>query len=103
MPSAQVRYNYYKANYEAINSSLESIDWQNRTEGKTTDEIWDCFADKLYKLSEENIPVCKSDPSKRPSVPWMNQSALVAIRHKKNKQSGRSIPTAKMKETMRST
>ncbi|MES9905329.1 MAG: reverse transcriptase domain-containing protein [Sedimenticola sp.] len=81
--STHSKYNYFNADYEAVNEKIRSIDWDMQLEGKSTEVMWDCFAENLNSIVEENIPVCKTKPDNRPTTPWMNRPAIESLRHKR--------------------
>ncbi len=61
------KYNYFKANYQTVNIKLQNIDWHRQMEGKNTDEMWECIAEKINKIVEvehtgvQNKPIKSSD------------------------------------------
>ena len=60
---------YHKGNYERIIGGLEQVNWELEFDGKTVQECWDIFKQKLESLVDENIPM--SIP-KDYNEPWMN-------------------------------
>ena len=57
IPKREV-YNYKRANWAAINSSLNSIDWENELQGNAH-ESWSSFKNILFNLMDQHIPKIK--------------------------------------------
>ena len=64
---------YHKGNYNKIIEELELIDWDEKFEGKSTQECWDIFKAILLKLVEMHVPMSSSRDY---NEPWMNKSLL---------------------------
>ena len=64
---------YHKGDYNRIIEELELINWDEKFEGKSTQECWDIFKAILVKLVETYVPM--SSP-KDYNEPWMNNSLL---------------------------
>ena len=71
--------NYYRANYELINSQLD-IDWDSILEG-TVNESVDYFYKIVNDVIEKNVPNLKSSPSQYPH--WYNLELKQLIIEKK--------------------
>ena len=57
VPSNQVKHNYHKGDYEGIQRSLQTIQWKDRWEGITVNEMWVDFRQKLRKVVDMYIPL----------------------------------------------
>ena len=72
---------FSKANFEAMNETLALVDWESVFQGKTAEECWKIFNDKLSEVIESCIPKKKRRFSSRPL--WMNQNVMRVIRKKR--------------------
>ena len=72
--------NYFKANFEAIKSSLDEIEWEEELFNKNVDEAWTLFLDKLNRLIAIFIPKRKN--RNRKSKPWVNLNVKSSIKAK---------------------
>ena len=84
-PSAKTIHLYSKANYKAINQSLESIDWSSFF---TSDPTSSCltFHDTIKNLFCAHIPSKSVAPSSLPTytLPWLTPQIKKKIRHCRN-------------------
>ena len=72
------KYNFFKGNYTAIESELNSENLCQNLQGLNLMESWDCLTDKLTRIID-NIPESKAplDPTKR--RPYVNSTCLNSI------------------------
>ena len=59
VPSNQVKHNYHKGDYQGIQRSLQAIQWKDRWEGITVNEMWVDFREILRKVVDMYIPLKK--------------------------------------------
>ena len=48
---------YHKGKYDKIAEGLNQIDWDTCFEGRSVQECWDIFKERLKTLEIENIPL----------------------------------------------
>lgn len=73
---------YFKGDYDAINSRLNNVEWEDLLSEGSIDDYWDRFADELSMSCAENIPVRKPK-HKNYDTPWMNEDTLSAVQNKR--------------------
>ena len=73
---------FFKGNYNNIKNKLTEIDWENYLTQEDISDLWKRFANELFKIYEENIPVSKSLP-KHFDTPWINDESKAAIIRKR--------------------
>ena len=88
-----------KGNYNQVNHELSQINWEVNLDHGSVNYLWNCFADKIFKVTDKYIPVCKQG-HKIFETPWMDKATLAAVRKKRTmwKKYNHCInPTSKMK------
>ncbi|CAL4244065.1 unnamed protein product, partial [Meganyctiphanes norvegica] len=70
---------YHKGNYEEMNRLLDEVNWEVEFEGKTTQERWNIFKNKLEEITSQCIPMSKP---RRFLAPWMNRKVVKAYKKK---------------------
>ena len=76
-------YIWNRADYQAMKSDAELIDWDHELAGKNTQQMRDTFESKLMSLVTEYVP--KRIPSKKRSGNkplWLNDKAYTKVRKK---------------------
>ena len=74
-------YAFYKGNYEEMRKELNSINWESKFEGKTTQTCWTSFYTSLSGMIERHIPKKKYTTRKNP---WYNRDIDKARKEKKH-------------------
>ena len=74
--------NYIKGNYRDIAKEIEAVDWKTDLQRFDLAESWDTLADKIIKLVEQNVPVCKVSKDTDKKCPYANHQCLQAIKQK---------------------
>ena len=77
--------NYIKGNYREIAKEIEAVDWKTDLQRLDLAESWDTLADKIIKLVEHNVPVCKASKDTGKKCPYANHQCLQAIKQKHSK------------------
>ena len=72
--------NYNKGNYREIAKEIEAVDWKTDLQRLDLAESWDTLADKIIKLVEQNVPVCKASKDTGKKCPYANHQCLQAIK-----------------------
>ena len=75
------RKNFFRGNYEAINTKLNNTSWEYLCSG-TIDDSWNLFVDILTRLINEHIPVCKESPGLDKTLPYINREIKDALKKK---------------------
>ena len=78
------KFNFNKADFDLINSIINSINWQNEFHGLNCDdalEVLNCF---LLTLCHSFIPQTKISPPKFNKAPWMSRDIKTLINRKKH-------------------
>ena len=65
---------YHKGKYDKIAEGLNQIDWDTCFEGRSVQECWDIFKERLKTLEIENIPLYT--PKGLYKEPWMNRPLM---------------------------
>jgi len=65
--STQVKYNYHKGNFAAIQTSLQLVNWDDRWTGKTVNEMWTDFTQILEEQVHLHVTL-KSERRKRGKI-----------------------------------
>ena len=78
LPKREV-YNYKRANWDALNSDLASVDWENELQG-SIDVAWNSFKHILFSLMDRHIPKIKVGGVIQPS--WFDAEAHQLCREK---------------------
>ena len=76
---------YIKGNYREIAKEIEAVDWKTDLQRLDLAESWDTLADKIIKLVEHNVPVCKASKDTGKKCPYANHQCLQAIKQKHSK------------------
>ncbi|CAH2109339.1 unnamed protein product [Euphydryas editha] len=80
-PNKIIRYNYYKANYENINSELGKINWQELFKNiMDPNQMLDIFYERIDRLIKLFVPTTTKSNSSKP--PWFNKTLKRCIREK---------------------
>ena len=77
--------NYIKGNYREIAKEIEAVDWKTDLQRLYLAASWDTLADKIIKLVEHNVPVCKNSKDTGKNCPYANHQCLQAIKQKHSK------------------
>ena len=77
--------NYIKGKYREIAKEIEAIDWKADLQRLDLAESWDTLADKIIKLVELNVPLCKTSKDTGKKCPYANNQCLQAIKQKHSK------------------
>ena len=77
-----IKYNYSKGNYTKINTDLEKLNWEEEFRHDSVENAWMKFAEKVFKIIKDNIPVCNFRQSKC-HMPWMKADVLKAVKKKR--------------------
>ena len=73
--------NYNKADYVAIKSEINNLNWKTQLADKDVNESWNLLSDTLKASCKRHVPlITKKDGKKRPL--WMNQTALAKVKKK---------------------
>ncbi|KAJ0178985.1 hypothetical protein K1T71_005760 [Dendrolimus kikuchii] len=75
------RFNFYKCDYNAINSYLFKINWNDLLLGKSTDDAVDAFYDKLHECILLHVPISVVKPNSKYPV-WYSTALIKIIREK---------------------
>jgi len=54
-----MKYNYHKGDYRSIQSSLQTIQWNDWWKGQTVNEMWMDFKELLREVVDLHIPTKK--------------------------------------------
>ena len=73
---------FNKGDYVKLRANMASYDWKNDLEGKSCENSWKMFEERMKKEVEECIPMrrCRSIKPGRPL--WMNEKALIKVKKK---------------------
>jgi len=74
---------FRKANFEEMREQLNRIEWDTELDGKSTEEMWSLFKQKLDQLTLQHIPMMHRRSKKK--TPWNNQETRRAVRVKQRK------------------
>ena len=73
--------NYNKANYEAMKTDVNQVDWRTELAEKNVNESWNFLSNALRSTTNKHVPMkTKKHWKKRPL--WMNQTALAKVKKK---------------------
>ena len=78
---SRLRMNYFKGDYDKINSKMAVIDWEPEFRHADIESAWQKLADKIHQISRDNITV-SNFRHKHNNTPWMNADVLKAVRPK---------------------
>ena len=81
--SEGTRYNWSKANKDAIARDLESTDWRLELDWRTTEDGWRFMKSILGETIDKNVPTLKGNIKFK--HPWMTRDILKLIRKKRRK------------------
>ena len=56
---SQIKLNYWKGNFVAINKKLAERGWKSEFQGKDVEEMWNKFQSVLLQLVQKHVPVKK--------------------------------------------
>ena len=65
VPSNQVKYNCHKGDYQSIRHSLQTIQWKDRWEGSTVNEMWMDLRKVLSEPVDAHIPLKRERKRRR--------------------------------------
>jgi len=71
------------ADVETMKSDISDVDWRTQLDGRTVEEGWRFFRQKLSETVEKNVP--KSGGRTKLKNPWMTREILRLIRRKRRK------------------
>ena len=97
--SRQIKcYSYNKANYNILECMMNEVNWEDKIETNSVNEVWELVKNTLNIFKENSIP--KFNKSANSVVPWLNAKLKVLIKKRNNlfkrfKKSGQSY--SKMK------
>ena len=69
LESKQVKFNYYKGDYQSIQASLQTVNWKEQWKGCTVGEMWTDLRETLTSLVALHIPLKKDEKGKRKRLP----------------------------------
>jgi len=72
--------NYWKGDYHSIYQDLASVDWENMLSGKSVEEMWFSFKDRILAACATHIPSRCTDKQKSKKRNWMTKATLKLIR-----------------------
>ena len=75
------RKNFVRADYENIKKQLNEIQWKAQLEGKTANEQWNYFKEKITNIFDKYVPKKTIKTDRKKSIPY-NKKVLVKIRKK---------------------
>ena len=76
-------YIWNRADYQAMKSDAELIDWDHELAEKNTQQMWDTLESKLMSLVIEYVPKRKPSKKRSGNKPlWMNDKAYTKVRKK---------------------
>ncbi len=73
---------YSKGDYVKFRAKMEEYDWKNDFEGKTCEECWRLFVERMEKWMNEFIPRKCSNYGKPGRPLWINSTALEKVKKK---------------------
>ena len=77
--------NFFKGDYQSINTALQQRDWTKELLGLNLTQSWSYLAEIIIQLIEKFIPVSKARDEGSKNNPYVNRSCLDAIRNKHRK------------------
>lgn len=82
IPKPQLKLNFYKADYNVINSKIESVPWANKFSlCKNIDDMVDVFYNEINDIVKNHVPQSKiAGSSKYP--PWFTNTLIKILREK---------------------
>ena len=57
LESKQVKFNYYKSDYQSIQASVQTVNWKERWKGCTVGEMWTDLRETLTSLVALHVPL----------------------------------------------
>ena len=67
---------YSRANYEAINKEIKTIDWTKEYNNKSMTEMWEHFKQCYTQLVEKHVPVKQIKQGSRLKPPWVRYKSV---------------------------
>ena len=80
--TAELKYNYWKADYPAIREKLSSINWKSEFENKSVNDMWNYLISVIDTCVTDSVPLYKHKARKKKS-PWLSKDSKVALRKRK--------------------
>lgn len=77
-----VSFRYNKAKYDDLENRINKIDWKERLENSSVDEVWNILITILNNFKDNNIPKTVRNVDKE--VPWITKSIKVLIKRRNN-------------------
>jgi hypothetical protein len=72
--STQEKLNYWKGNFDAINSALQKINWKNEMVGRSVEDMWLFLKNTVLHLVQKHVPV-KQKPKKKKNA-WITRATI---------------------------
>ena len=72
--TAELKYNYWKADYSAIREKLSSINWKSEFENKSVNDMWNYLISVTDTCVTDSVPLYKHKASKKKS-PWLSKDS----------------------------
>lgn len=77
------RLNYFKGNYSALNSELQSIDWDTFLEdGLDIDQMWKKFSQRLGQLVKKHVPKKSVKQKKKQKSEWITSDTIQMMKNR---------------------
>jgi len=51
--------NYWKADYDTVNTELSSVNWNAEFELRNCNQMWEFFREKIHTLVHQHVPIKK--------------------------------------------
>jgi len=80
--TAELKYNYWKADYPAIREKLSSINWKLEFENKSVNDMWKYLISVTDTCVTDSVSLYKHKTSKKKSL-WLSKDSKVALRKRK--------------------
>jgi hypothetical protein len=74
--------NYWKGDYESINTEIRALDWQAVLGEMDTDDAWQELERRIGNLCDKYVPE-KRKPKKNPRPRWMTKPVRNAVKKKR--------------------
>jgi len=82
--SNELKFNFWKGDYDSINQELSQLDWNASFEGKSVEEMWTIFRTTLMKLCSVHVP-CRGTAKPCAKNDWISKATLKLIKKREAK------------------
>ena len=73
------KFNFFKGDYQSINSYFSRIPWQDFLCGNNLEEKWSFFKQTIYEAQEKFVPVFSGKRKNNSNNPWWSKRLTKAV------------------------